>query len=199
MKNVLKNVNYGKYYRDLLPYLKQKKSQQYFTLILTFGASIFFALFAISPTLSTIAKLKREIEDSRLVEQKLSQKINSLSSLSQEYITLQNDISYVLEAIPQKSDAPTLVAQIQSIAKDSSINISSIEISPIKLNSQQKELNSSFTFNIAAQGSYKDLQTFLSNLTVMQRVISADSISIAKGEIDQGLQLNLKGTAYYKK
>jgi Tfp pilus assembly protein PilO len=199
MKNLLKNVNYQKYYKELLPYLKQEKSQQYFTLILTFGAAIFFALFAISPTLSTIAKLQKEIKDSKIVDQKLSQKINSLSSLSQEYITVQNDISYVLDAIPQKPEAPTLVAQIQSIAKNSSINISSIEISPINFDSQQKGLNSAFTFNIAAQGTYQDLQTFLSDLTIMQRVISVDSISIAKGEADLGLQLNLKGIAYYKK
>lgn len=199
MKNLLKNVNYEKYYKDLLPYLKQEKSQQYFTLILTFGASIFFALFAISPTLSTIARLKKEIKDSKFVDQKLSQKINNLSSLSQQYITVQNDISYVLDAIPQKAEAPTFVAQIQSVAKSSSVNITSIEISPINLNNQQNGLNSTFTFNIAAQASYQDLQTFLSNLTDMQRVISVDSISIAKGEVDQSLRLNLKGTAYYKK
>jgi len=199
MKNILKNVNYDKYYKDLLPYLKQEKNQEYFAIILTFGASIFFALLAINPTLSTIAKLKKEIADSKFVEQKLSQKINSLSSLSQQYLTVQDDIIYVLDAIPEKTEAPTLIAQVQSIAKNSSVNITTIETSPINLNNQQSGLNSEFNFNIAAEGSYEDIQTFLSNLTTMQRVISVDSISITKGDTNQNLQLGLRGTAYYKK
>ena len=197
MKNVLKNVNYEKYYRDLLPYLKQEKNQQYIALILTFGASIFFALFAINPTLSTIAKLRREITDGKIVDQKLAQKINSLSSLSQQYQTVQNDISYILDAVPQKAEAPTLIAQIQSVAKNSSVSISSIDVSPIDLNDQQGS-NSTFNFDLSVAGNYQGLQTFMSSLINMQRVISIDSISITKGD-GQTLQLNLKGTAYYKK
>ena len=200
MKKIFKNIKYERYYKEILPYLKKEKNQQYFTAILTLGASIFFALFAINPTLSTIIKLRKEIEDSKFVEEKLSKKINSLSSLSQQYQVIQKDIPYILDAIPQQPEAPILVAQIQSIAQDSTVGLTKLEVSPINLTSQPATKSSSFTFELTGQSSYENLQKFTSSLINMQRIVSVNSISITKTEeTDQNLQITIKGSAYFKK
>ncbi len=200
MKKIFKNIKYEKYYKDILPYLKKEKNKQYFTVILTLGASIFFALFAINPTLSTITKLRKEVEDSKFVEEKLSKKINSLSSLSQQYQIIQKDIPFILDAIPQQPEAPILVAQIQSIAQDSTVNLTKLEVSPINLTSQPATESSSFMFELTGKSSYENLQKFTSSLINMQRIVSVDSISITKTEeIDQNLQITIKGSAYFKK
>ena len=133
MKKIFKNIKYDRYYKEILPYLKKEKNQQYFAVILTLGASIFFALFAINPTLSTIAHLRREVLDSKSVEKKLSDKISNLSSLSQEYQDIQRDIPYILDAVPNQPESLILTAQIQSIGQSSAITISNIEISPMSL------------------------------------------------------------------
>lgn len=200
MKKIFKNLKYEKYYKDILPYLKKEKNKQYFTVILTLGASIFFALFAINPTLSTIIKLRKEVTDSKFVEEKLSKKINSLSSLSQQYQVIQKDIPYILDAIPQQPEAPILVAQIQSIAQDSTVELTKLEVSPINLTSQPATKSSSFIFELTGKSSYENLQKFISSLINMQRIVSVDSISITKTEeIDQNLQITIKGSAYFKK
>lgn len=201
MKKVFKGIQYEKYYKDLLPYFKKQKNQHYFTAILTLGASIFFALFAINPTISTIVKLRKEIEDSRFVETKLTQKITSLSNLSTEYTKIQEDIPYILDAIPDQPEAPTLTSQIQSIAKSANVKITDLQISPIGLTSQStSSSSSSFNFSLTGESSYENLQKFISELINMQRILSIDSISLSKStNTGADLQLDLKGSAFYKK
>lgn len=200
MKKMFKDIKYEKYYKDLLPYFKKEKNQRYFTIILTLGASIFFTLFAINPTLSTISKLRKELEDSRFVEQKLSQKINNLSSLSTGYQSIQKDITFIHDAIPLQPEAPLLVAQIQSIAQDSGVSVTELKVLPVNLNNQSATASSAFGFQLTVQANYEGLQTFTSDLTNMQRVISIDGISITKtGEVDQNLEIEINGSAFYKK
>ena len=200
MIKIFKNIKYEKYYKDILPYLRKEKNQQYFTVILTLGATIFFALFAINPTISTIVKLRREINDSRFVEKKLSEKINNLSNLSSEYQNIQKDLPFVLDAIPDKPEAPTLVAQIQSIAQESSVVISKFDVSSINLTAQDASMSSSFAFEITGQGDYENLQKFSSDLINIQRIISVNSLSITEDtQTDQNLEINIKGSAYFKK
>jgi len=201
MKKNFKGIKYEKYYKDILPYLKKHKNQQYFAAILTLSASIFFALFAINPTLSTIVKLRKEVVDSRFVESRLSQKINNLSNLSTEYINIKSDIPFILDAIPDQPEAPTLIGQIQSIAQASNLTISNLEVSKIDLiNQNVATKSSSFTFDLTGISAYENLQSFISDLTNMQRVISIEAISISKTEgSSDNLQLNLKGSAYFKK
>lgn len=200
MKKMFKGIKYEKYYKDLLPYFKKEKNQRYFTIILTLSASIFFILFAINPTLSTISKLRKELEDSKFVEQKLSQKINNLSSLSTGYQSIQKDIALIHDAIPLQPEAPLLVAQIQSIAQDSGVSVTELKVLPINLNNQGATVSSAFGFQLTVESNYEGLQTFTSNLTNMQRVVSIDGISITKTEEgEQNLEIDINGSAFYKK
>lgn len=200
MKKIFKNIKYDRYYKEILPYLKKEKNQQYFAVILTLGASIFFALFAINPTISTIAHLRREVLDSKSVEKKLSDKINNLSSLSQEYQNIQKDIPYILDAIPNKPESLILAAQIQSIAQSSAVTISDIEVSPMSLDVLESTNSSSLTFTLSANGSYEDIKKFVSSLIDMQRIVSVDAISVSKTDIaDDKVDLNIKGSSYFKK
>ncbi len=200
MKKVFKNIKYDRYYKEILPYLKKEKNQQYFAVILTLSASIFFALFAINPTLSTVTHLRREVLDSRSVNKKLSDKINNLSSLSQEYQVIQKDIPYILDAIPNQPESLVLTAQIQSIAQSSEIKLSNIEISPMSLDVPESTSSSSLIFALSADGSYESIKKFVSNLIDMQRIVSIDTISISKPEITiDEVRLSIKGSAHFKK
>ena len=200
MKKIFKNIKYDRYYKEILPYLKKEKNQQYFAVILTLGASIFFALFAINPTLSTIAHLRREVLDSKSVEKKLSDKISNLSSLSQEYQDIQRDIPYILDAVPNQPESLILTAQIQSIAQSSAITISNIEISPMSLDVLESTSSSSLIFDLSAEGSYENIKKFVLSLIDMQRIVSVDTISVSKADIENDkVELNIKGYSYFKK
>lgn len=196
MKNIAKNVNYYKYYNELLPYFKEEKAQRYFFLILTFGASIFFLLFAISPTLSTIAKLNKQISDGKFVEQKLNAKIQSLSSLSQSYSKIQTDLSYTTDAIPKAAEAPSFAALAQGVAKDTSSTVTDISVSKVDLGENVATISSAFTFNMTVEGDFGSLKSFIDELVNMQRAITIDSLQMSQSA--QSLQAQIIGSAFYK-
>lgn len=166
--------------------------------ILTLGAIIFFALFAINPTISTIAKLRKEVQDSKFVDKALDEKINNLSSLITEYSVIQKDLPFVLDAIPKNPQAPTLVGQIQTIAQTSNVIIEDLDISEVGLTNKDASTSANFSFSLTGTSTYENIKTFVDDLITMQRIVSLESITLTKNSDSESIQLDLKGSAYYK-
>ncbi|OGH48212.1 MAG: hypothetical protein A3A51_04270 [Candidatus Levybacteria bacterium RIFCSPLOWO2_01_FULL_39_10] len=198
MKVYIKNVDYKKYYRQILPYLKKEKNQQYLFIILTLSASIFFALFAINPTLSTIVRLRREISDSQFVNEKLTQKVNNLSTLTSAYQDIEEEIPFLLDAVPANSDAPILVGQIQTLAEEHAVVFTNISISPINLKVDSATKSSVLNFELVGNATYENIYSFLRDLINMQRIVVVDGFSLSKNDESGNLDINIKGSAYYK-
>ena len=200
MKFLSKNKNYEKYYKDLVPYFKKEESQKYFYIILSIAASIFFLIFAINPTLSTISNLKRQISDAKFIEERLSTKINNLSSLSQEYQIIENDIPLVLDAVPEDPQAPTLVGQIKTLGEENSIKITNIDILPVSLTTNSTSKSADFSFSVIGSSDFINTQAFLNDLANMQRALSITSIQVNKNSKNEDqIDFVIKGSTYYKK
>src|SRR3989338_7090327 len=164
-------------YVAYLPDFKKEKTQQFVTVVFTFVALIFFALFAINPTLSTIAKLKNE------------------------YGEVEKDLEVVLKAIPENPDAPILVADIQGFAVSENVNLTGTQVFEVEVSKADTPLGySSFVFSLTAEGSYENIYNFIEKLSRMRRIISFESISLTKTSSDNSnLVLNLKGNSFFKK
>ena len=67
---VLKKIKNNKYF-ELLPDLKKEKTKKYSSIIFSLISLSFFGIFAINPTLSTIAKLRKELSDTKFVDEQL--------------------------------------------------------------------------------------------------------------------------------
>lgn len=185
-------------YLDILPYFTQEKTKNFTTLIFTLLAVSFFGFFAIHPTLSTIAQLKRQLTDSQFVNQKLQEKISALSELQKQYTELQEDIPDVFSAIPQTPSTPLLTGQLQLLALDSDISILRLQIFEVELYQGQQEKNSSFAFSLEAQGEQDKLLNFLSSLVNFERIVTIDTLSFTKVETEGTFNLSLRGKAYFK-
>jgi Tfp pilus assembly protein PilO len=201
-KNWLKNVQKNKYLQ-LLPDFKEEKTRKFITLILTLITLSFFGIFAIGPTLSTISKLQKELEDNRLVEGQLKQKINNLSILQQKYADLQGSLLDVYSAVPKTPEVAVFMGQLEAVAKDNNVNIinmQTFQVVAVSENDVSKRY-SSFNFNLSIEGNYENIDAFIKTLAGMQRIVSLDTLSInniydrQKGNI---LRLSIKGTAYFK-
>ncbi|MBI1982295.1 MAG: type 4a pilus biogenesis protein PilO [Candidatus Levybacteria bacterium] len=199
-KKVFANLSKNKYW-EMLPNLKEEKAKNFTTLILTLLALSFFGFFAISPTLSTIAQLKREIADNEFVDQRLGEKIQNLSLLQKEYSLLEKDLPAVFSAVPQSPNTPLLVGQIQFLALQSSLSITRLQVFQVELSQKtDKSGSSSFAFSLGAQGTTPQLTNFLNSLLRFERVITVENISFTKGsDKEEMLKLDLKGKAYFKK
>lgn len=185
-------------YLELLPAFKEERTQKFTTLILTLISLSFFGLIAINPTISTIIKLNKELEDSRLVDAKLTEKINNLTSLQENYNRLQPDLPIILSAIPKNPEVPLFAAQVQAVAQASNINIDSLQTFEVGVSNIPSARGfSSFSFALVAEGSYNDISNFLTSLSTMQRIVGIDILSLTKKTGGNILQLTLKGRTFF--
>jgi len=192
----IKKEQYEKYL-ELIPDLKREKTQKYITIVLTLVTSIVLGLFAINPTFSTIANLQKQIDDSTFVQQKLQQKINNLAVLQQKYTTIQPDLPIINDAVPATTQIPLFVAQIQAIAKNTSLTLASFQTSEVNLSGPSAGKYSSFDFTLTANGTYQNITDFLTNITKFQRAVALKDIILSTE--NGALQLSLKGTVFFKK
>lgn len=189
-------------YKKILPDFKNKKTQVYTTLILTFIALSFFGIFAISPTLSTIAELNKKLDDSRYLNSKLEEKIKNLSLLQQQYNLIQEDLKVIDSALPDSAKVPIFIGQVETITnlnnvKLSRVNTSSVELSNVTTTSSNKSLDYlTFSFSLSVEGDYRNVNNFVTDISNFERIITIDSLSIRKKE--NAYQVDLSGKAYFK-
>ena len=204
IKNPFKEVKKDEFskYLELMPDFKQEKTQKFTTIVLTLIASIILGLFAINPTLSTIANLQKQLDDNKFVEQKLEQKINNLSILQQKYSLIEPDLDSIKNAVPQTPETTALLGQIQAVAKESDLSIvnmqtSQVDFPPIIIGQQKY---SAFNVSISVQGKYAQMASFINEVVNIQRIIVINTATISKNTDNNAVALRLviNGTVYYK-
>ncbi len=202
-KNFFTNLTPAQYkeYLKLLPDLKDEKSQLYAMLGFTLVAMSFFGIFAINPTLSTIAELKRQLSDLHFVYEKLVTKTQNLSTLQQKYQYLSGDLPVIIDAMPMKPEVPKFVAQINALIAESNLETRTlqtygVEITPNKKVPEKQAL--SYVFSLEAEGTYEEMLIFVQKITRFNRLVTIDMLTIAKDEKRDVLILNLRGREYFK-
>jgi Tfp pilus assembly protein PilO len=153
-----------------------------FGLILTILAVTFFGLVAIKPTLETMANLIKQIDDRRIVDQKLSLKIAALSAAQTELSSKQQASAILDLAVPSTPTFPQLLKQIEKAAAENNVTIGTliaqtvpIERDPASVTTTDLE---SIPINVSVGGDYTGILGMLSALTNMQRILVIDRIDI---------------------
>jgi len=201
---ILKNIKRDRYekYLELMPDIKSEKNKKLITIILTITASIILGIFAINPTLSTIANLQKQLDDSKFFESKLQEKINNLTSLNQRYQEIQNDLPLIFEAVPKTAEIATLAATLQAVSISSNVQLTNLQTLQVELSKQNlaNKKYSSYEFGVTAQGNYQDLIAFVDKLINFQRILTINTVSVIKSIklTETSLQINVSGNAYFK-
>lgn len=199
-KSIFNNLYTSKYFKDL-PDFKEKKIQAFITIALTLITLSFFGIFAINPTISTIFHLQKQKEDNTFVEEKLNQKLTNLNALTQAYAALTPNLPYVYRAIPQTPQIPQLVGQLTTLGIENGIQISRIQTFEVDLTKTQEGTQgfSTFKVNVEALGSYQNLIQYAHSVTIFERILIIDTISLHKGnEKNTDVKLNIQATAFFK-
>lgn len=198
----LKNATKKTYleYMRLFPVLKKERNKQYGMLIFTFATMTFFGIFAINPTLTTIAELKRTLKDAQFVENQLSTKIKNLSILQNQYTQIAPDLNTVEHAVPTTAEATVFMGQLQTIVTQSGVRLDSVEFGGLTLNAIPPVDKGSFTFKIQIQGTFSQINAFLTTLTSFDRIVVLDVVSIAKQSAGEAtITMVAEGAASFKK
>lgn len=202
-KNFFANLSLVQYreYLKLLPKLKDEKAIAYTWLAFTLAALSFFGIFAINPTLSTIAELNKKLDDMQFVYQKYITKAKNLSILQDAYRSLSLDLPVVADAMPQKPEVPKLVAQMNTLLSRSNLQATSLKTMGVEITPERQLSNndaSSFAFTLQASGAYDDILSFVQSATHADRLITIETISISKDAKKNVLFLDLRGRGYFK-
>ncbi len=175
-----------------------KKRQTYMELILTFVTILFFGVFALKPTFSTIATLLGDITNLEEVNNKLKEKLDSLATAQQVLDKNREQLYFVQEALPDNPNLATFVAQVDRANENSEFVLETImfgdyEVDPsgktkaVDSNAEKKgpigEWNN-ISFTIEGTGKYDAILDFAKKIANFRRVVVLDSISIDYSDVE---------------
>lgn len=160
-------------------------------LFLSILAILFFALFAIRPTLLTMSDLIKEIEDKEKLDKQFSQKIAALSSVQPLYLQLQDQLLILDEVIPSQPQLIYSLKIIEKIASELYLVIANINVAEIpKENPDQNSEISSTAFEridvpltISVYGDYPSIRQFVESLKNYRRSFIIDTVIFTTKEL----------------
>lgn len=150
-------------------------------LFLSVGAVIFFAVFAIRPTLVTMSDLVKEIEDKRDLDQKLTQKIASLSTAQTSYLEVQDRLLLLVQTLPSTPDLIHALKIIEKTAVNQGVLIDNMSMSEVPKEistgiSFSKLKKNAFSLSMTLSGDYEHIRDFIQALISYRRLFITDTI-----------------------
>lgn len=165
-------------------------------------AILFFATFAIRPTLLTMSDLLNEIEDKEKLDTQLSQKVAALSSVQPLYFQLENRLVVLDDAIPSTPQLIYSLKIIEKIASEIGLVINGINVSKIpdeNITIAQNISLASFEkidvpVAISVESDYPTIRQFVENLKNYRRSFIIDTIVFSTKELRGDKKLEAKIT-----
>lgn len=200
---ILERFGKDLYLERVFPALREKKTRQFLTLAMTLFAITFFVLFAVDPTIATIADLRKQLSDNQFADQQLQDKISNLSTLEQKYNNMQNDLPAIFAALPQEPDSNVLLGQLYALAINSHLNVAKIQSGAVQLVPlvSKAQMDQTFDFLISVTGTKDNIMTFLKESTQFERVITIGSLVYSVNSRDttgnNPLMLDMKGQGHF--
>ena len=139
---------------------------------------LLFFLLILKPKFSQISEVRAEIEGERQTTQTLEIRLRQLQAAQRNQVETTARLAALNRALPANPDLPSLIRQLQSIATRSGMDLLSIAPSPPTAleNSTGVEVVS---VNLQLTGGFFRLESFMTRLEDLPRVVEVASISIA--------------------
>ncbi len=194
----------SRYFTYIKPIIRSKKIQEYRPLIFSLVMVSFFSIFALRPTLTTIASLQKAIETQTALLDQLSEKIETITVAKNNYLAMDPFTRETIESlIPNETALPDLINEIRSLAQVYEASISGLQFEtldldgkPVTLIRQPAMKEIPFTINI--RGEYITLLQFLDSLNKIDRIISINTVTV-RGEDNGSLSMSINAKAHYFK
>lgn len=194
---------YSRYYTYIKPVITNKVVRSFAPQIFGIITITIFIVFAIRPTVSTILKLQKQIDENKQVLEQLNNKARNLSQGKANFDNLDPEIKQKIKtSIPDQPNITTLITSLQNSTGNQASG-SALQIQPLTLfnaNSNPKTSlsvnNVDFSFN--TQGTFNQLLLDIYNISKAPRLISIDSITMTKST-GGTVTLSVIGKSYFLK
>jgi len=179
---------YKRYYQSLEPALQKPAARAYTAIIFSFLVVSLFSWYAIRPTMQTIFMLRREIADKTELNKKMEDKISALIEAQAAYQAVEPYVPVINQALPETSDPVRAAKDIQALAADSRVTITSLSLSALPLTNDvgpgEKQATGSdklanFPVSLSVTGAYPDIKSFTQGLLNLRRIMQITSMLFA--------------------
>ncbi|NCN45306.1 MAG: hypothetical protein COU63_01130 [Candidatus Pacebacteria bacterium CG10_big_fil_rev_8_21_14_0_10_36_11] len=175
-----------------------------FELFLSISVVIFFAVFAIRPTLLTMSELIKEIEDKRKLNTQMAQKVAALTTAQAQYLGVEQRLPVLSEALPLGAKVTQTLKIIELVASEQDLvinNLTLLDLPPDpKPNSSLAELErKAMPVQLTVVGSYNSIRGFVEGLRNSRRSFVVDRITFSTEDNrgQKSLEATLLVTAPY--
>ena len=178
----------------------RQKAVAYMYLILSLFSLSFFGLFAIRPTVSTISTLRKQLAEDKQVLASLKTKNQALQQLGQEYSLIEDSLPLITNAIPESPRIPDLSRKLEILSNKNSLEVTKLDVGAIELYPAKKNKSPifSYTFSIGVKGTEDDINTYIAQLTTIERIVTLDRITTGKSQ-DEKFAASIAGRAFFYK
>ncbi len=155
-----------------------------FELFLSLAAIIFFTIFAIRPTLLTMADLIKEIEDKRQLDTQLSQKAAALATAQDNHTALEDRLTSVDQAIPNGVYLGYTLKVIEKIASEQNITIVNMNVLTIPQEVPEETpfvqlSRQTMPIQVSVVGDYEGIRAFIEGMRNSRRSLVTERITFA--------------------
>lgn len=195
----------GRYYRYIEPVVRDPLIRGYFEIVATILLVAFFVMFAIRPTLKTIAGLLRTIDDLKQVEQALDAKINSLVQAQANYSRIKPKLPLLDKALPPKPEVDNLVIDLERRMQENQVEIAGLSVEGTGLTPDAWKLNPNFVekskvplgFSLTTKSGFPKAELLLSSLANDDRLMSIQRVSFSSSGESKELSIGYSGSAFF--
>jgi Tfp pilus assembly protein PilO len=139
---------------------------------------VLFFLVVLKPKLNQITDVRQKIEQERDQAQTLQNRLRQLQQAQRDEVTIRNRLSVFDRLLPQTPDLPSMIRQLQTAATASGMNLISMAPSPPSALTGAVGVQT-VNVNLQVLGGFFRLQSFLTKLEDLPRVVEITSMSIA--------------------
>jgi len=204
---------YHKYKEYYLKIRTQPIARVSVTLLASLLTVALLGIFAIKPTLTTIARLTKDIQDKQKIDKQLESKISALKQAQVNYEEISSQIPVVETALPKKPEFVRLEREIEYLVRQHQVLMATGGFSGfVVVGEKEKEQDKTVSgekekipaetiqFTLTVAGDYEQIKNFIGDLESLDRVITISSVNFSKDTEIEGAQLQatLAGNAYFK-
>jgi len=139
---------------------------------------LLFFLVLLKPKFAQITEVRTQIDDARATTSSLQIRLRQLEQAQRDQVDTLARLARFNSALPSTPDLPTLIRQLQTVANLSGMDLTSIAPSPPSKLPDATGVDV-VNVNLQVTGGFFRLESFLTRLEDLARVIEVRSISIA--------------------
>jgi Tfp pilus assembly protein PilO len=139
---------------------------------------LLFFLVLLKPKFSEISDVRSQIESEKAKTQSLQIRLRQLQGSQRNQVQTLASLAALNRALPPTPDLPTLIRQLQKAASDSGMDLASIAPSPPSDLANATGVGV-VTVNLQVSGGFFRLESFMTRLEDLQRVLEVSSMSVA--------------------